>query len=442
MLNRTQLAAYGLPGLPLAVVTLPVFIFIPTFYAVELGLGFVEVGVILFLMRLWDVITDPAIGYLSDRTGSRFGRRRIWMVLGTPVTIAAAWALLSPGETASLWHLTLASLGLYLGWTMIMLPYTAWASELSYDYQERSRITSVREGFVLIGTLVALTIPALVGLGNMAAGLHSLSLFFAVALPVGIVVAIATLPDRPIQKSKTTGLTRLADNWRQIATNKPFRKLLAAWFLNGLANGLPATLFLLFVETRIGVTDKSGLLLLTYFLSAIVGLPVWLMIARRFGKHRTWCSAMIWACAWFSVTPFLQPGDVAIYLAVCVATGLALGADLALPPSIQADVIDLDRAENGTERAGAFFALWGMATKVALAAAVGIAFPVLGLSAFGSDDAGTEVNGMILALLYGALPIPLKLAAIALVWRHPIDEAMQTDLRRRIEERRNAGRCD
>jgi len=437
MLNRPQLAAYGLPGLPLAVVTLPVFIFIPTFYAVELGLGFVEVGVILFLMRLWDVITDPAIGYLSDRTGSRFGRRRVWMVLGTPVTIAAAWALLSPGEAASLWHLTLASLSLYLGWTMIMLPYTAWASELSHDYQERSRITSVREGFVLAGTLVALMIPALVGLGDMAAGLHNLSLFFALTLPIAIVAAITFLPDTQLRKSISSSQSRLAENWRQIADNKPFRRLLAAWFLNGLANGLPATLFLLYAETRIGVTDKSGLLLLTYFLSAIVGLPVWLMIARRVNKHRTWCSAMIWACVWFSVTPFLQPGDVAIYLAICVATGLALGADLALPPSMQADVIDLDRAEHGTERAGAFFALWGMATKVALATAVGIAFPILGLSAFGSGDTGTEVNGMILGLLYGALPIPLKLTAIALVWRHPIDKTAQADLRRRIEERQS-----
>lgn len=438
MLNRTQLAAYGLPGLPLAVVTLPVFIFVPTFYAVELGLGFVEVGIILFLMRLWDVITDPAIGYLSDKTGSRYGRRRIWMVLGTPVTIAAAWALLSPGDTASLWHLTLASLGLYLGWTMIMLPYTAWASELSDDYQERSRVTSVREGFVLTGTLVALTIPALVGLGDMAAGLHSLALFFAVALPIGIVVAIVILPDTPLRKPVPSRKSGVAKNWRQIAANKPFRRLLAAWFLNGLANGLPATLFLLYVDVKIGVADKSGLLLLTYFLSAIVGLPIWLMIARRFGKHRTWCSAMIWACAWFSVTPFLQPGDIVIYFAICVATGLALGADLALPPSIQADVIDLDRAENGTERAGAFFALWGMATKVALAAAVGIAFPILGLSAFGSDGTGAEVNGMVLALLYGVLPIPLKLAAIALVWRHPIDETAQADLRRRIAERQGA----
>lgn len=437
MLSKTQLAAYGFPGLPLAVVTLPVFIFVPTYYAVDLGLGFAEVGVILFFMRLWDVVTDPLIGYLSDKTGIKLGRRRSWMILGTPIVIAAAVLLLMPGSSASLLQLTLASAALYLGWTMVMLPYTAWGSELSIDYQERSRITSSREGFALIGTLVALTIPAVIGLTDMAGGLKGITIFLAIALPVAVLASATLLPDTPAPLTTSSPTNGLAANWRQIADNGPFRRLLAAWFLNGLANGLPATLFILFVETRIGEPDKSGLLLLAYFLSAVVGLPFWLLIARRFDKHRTWCAAMVWACIWFSVTPFLQPGDVNIYLMVCVATGLALGADLALPPSIQADVIDLDRAENGTDRAGAFFALWGMATKVALAAAVGLAFPVLGLSAFGAGDGGTIENGMVLALLYGALPIPLKLAAIVLVWRHPIDAAAQVELRRRIEERQS-----
>ena len=438
MLSRAKLAAYGLPGLPLAVVTLPVFIYIPTFYAVELGLGFIEVGIVLFLMRLWDVVTDPVIGVLSDRTASKYGRRKVWIVVGVPVVALSAWLLLSPGNETSLWHLTLTSAGLYLGWTMIMLPYTAWGSELSDDYQERSRVTASREGFVLIGTLVALGIPAATGLEDMASGLESLALFFVVMLPLCVLIAAWVLPDAQYRPARTRP-SSLAMNWKEIVSNRPFLRLLAAWFLNGLANGLPATLFLIFVETRIGGTDKSGLLLLTYFLSAIAGLPVWQFIARRFGKHRTWCGAMIWACIWFSITPFLQFGDIEVYTAVCIATGLALGADLALPPSIQADVIDLDKADNGKDRAGAFFALWGMATKIALAAAVGIAFPILGLSAFGSAETETVENGMTLALLYGALPIPLKLAAVSLVWRHPIDEAAQADLRRRIGKRQSAG---
>jgi len=440
-LSRFQLLAYGLMGLPLAAATLPVYILVPSYYAVELGLGLSAVGGVLFAMRLWDVISDPLIGALSDRTRSRFGRRRPWIAAGAPLTALGAWLLFSPGDDAGLIHLAVAAFLLYLGWTMVMLPYSAWGAELSGDYFERNRITAAREGFVVVGTLVAAAAAALSGESERSSGLMAVGLFVVVLLPATALLLFRSVPDPPPDN-------RQRIDWRQGLTvlkqNRPFRRLILAWLLNGVANGLPATLFLLYVDHHLKEPDKSGALLLTYFLLAIVGLPFWLWLARRFGKHRVWCGAMVWTCFWFSAAPFLGPGDVWLFAAVCVATGVALGADLALPPSMQADAVDVDTAATGgAARTGLYFALWGMATKLSLALAVGLAFPgleALGFDAAAAQDAtvGAVSNTAPLAWMYGFAPIVFKLGAIALIWRHPLGAADQAELRRRIEAEETA----
>ena len=164
---------------------------------------------------------------------------------------------------------------------------------------------------------------------------------------------------------------------RLALANRPFRRLIAAFFLNGIANGLPATLFILFVQHVLGPEVSAGPLLLLYFVSGMVAVPFWLWLSYRLGKHRTWSLSMLWACAIFAWVPFLGQGDVVAFAVICVLSGASLGADLALPASMQADVIDLDRVRSGRRRTAFFFALWSMAGKLALACAVGIAFPVL-----------------------------------------------------------------
>ena len=163
-------------------------------------------------------------------------------------------------------------------------------------------------------------------------------------------------------------------------------------------------------------------------------MPLWSRLSTRRAKHRVWGGAMLWACAVFAVVPFLGPGDLWLFVGVCVLSGIALGADLSLPPAIQADVVDADAAASGESRAGAYFAVWSVATKAAQALAGGLAFLALDLVGF---DAAAEANPpsalRTLALLYAGAPVVLKLIAVALVWRFPIDAAAQAELRRRIE---------
>lgn len=432
-ISTLRLFAYGLLGLPLAAATLPVYLFVPTFYAEELGLGMAGVGAVLFGARLVDVASDPVVGWLSDRTGSRLGRRIPWIACGVPAMAVGIWLLFRPGTEASLSGLAVGSIVLYLGWTCVTVPYTAWGAEASAYYHQRSRLAAWREGCVVIGTLLAAGLVAAgsslgEGLGWLAIGTLAL-----LVLATPVLVLLGPRPDRMVRLA--TGSGGGFDprrGVRLLLANRPFRRLLSAWFLNGVANGLPATLFLLFVTYRLDAAAHASWLLLTYFGVSIVGLPVWIWAARRWDKHRVWCVAMVWACGWFALAPFLGSGDIALYVALVVGTGLALGADLVLPPAMQADAVDVETAETGTARTATYFALWGMATKLSLALAVGIAFPVLDWAG------GPSQGGWMLGLLYGGVPIAFKIAALLLIRRFEIGREAQERLRHRIDRHGDA----
>lgn len=419
------LLAYGLPGLPLAILGLPLFIFLPTFYAETMGLDLATVGLVLLVARLWDVVTDPIIGTMSDRTQGSLGRRRPWILASLPVLCISIYHLFIPPENASVSHLLVWSMILYLGWSMIQLPHAAWGAELSDDYHQRSRVTGFREALVVAGTLVAAATPLLLSVkdGHEASQgdvLRTLAIGLILLLPITSLIATAVVKDPATYPPPARPWRiRFVEGYHALLANKAFLRLIVAYLLNGIANGLPATLFLLFVSHVLVLPDKSGQLLFVYFACAIAGIPFWVWLSGRLEKHRTWIIAMLANCLIFGWAPFLGAGDFTPFLAICVLSGFCLGADLALPPSMQADVVDLDRSGAKGRRTGLYFAFWGMATKLALALAVGISFPLLDLAGFNATDgAMNDEDGLfVLAILYGAIPITFKLAAVALMAR-------------------------
>ncbi len=427
-----MLFAYGLPGLPLAALGVPLYVYLPAFYAEELGLGLASVGGALLIARIWDLLTDPLMGRVSDALPTPWGRRRPWMLLGIPFLLISAWFLFLPEEAPGFLYLMTWTMALYFGSTMILLPYSAWGAELSQSYNERSRITAWREGFVVVGTVAAAALPSFTG-DDRGLTLEWLLIGIIVLLPLCVVAACAMVNEPSRQPPKPLSWHRSA---AILFGNGPFLRLISAYFLNGIAIGLPSTLFLLYVKFGLEAESWTGPLLLTYFVCGIAALPLWLWLAKRIGKHRAWCTAMLGACAVFVWVPLLGPGDTWAFLVICILSGIALGADLALPPAIQADVIDLDRLRSGSERAGVYFGLWGVATKLALALAVGLSFPLLDLAGF---DPAAEQPGAVwsLALLYGLAPVVFKLAAIALVWQFPITQQRQRRVRALIERREN-----
>lgn len=418
---------YGLPGLPLAMLGLPMYMYLPSHYATHLGLA--TVGAVLLIARLWDVITDPVVGWLSDRIRWRHGGRKLLMLVGLPVLLVSCHQLFNPGSVPDVNYLLGWSLALYLGWTLVVLPYHAWGAELSTDYHQRSSITAIREGFVIGGTLLAGLLPVVTQADTTAETLEVYGQILVLLLPVALLLALASV-NEPVRRDDAT-------SWKArlvlLRENGPFQCLLSAYLFNGIANALPATLFIIFVSHYLAAPEWAGQLLAVYFIAGILGLPLWLMLAKHIGKHRAWCYSMLFASASFIWVPLLERGDINAFLLICLLSGMSLGVDMALPASMQADVVDVDRASGGGQRTGLFFGLWGMATKLALALAVGIAFPLLELASYSTTAINNAPSAeMALLLLYGLAPILLKLIAITLVWNFPLDQTAQQALRRSL----------
>ena len=432
-----NLVAYALPSFALAIPIIPAFVFLPAYYGTALGLS--VAGFALFIARALDVIIDPIVGILSDRWSSRWGRRKPWIVLGALIGGVAIVQLFQPPSNVTPSYLIFWSVSLYFGWTLIQIPYTAWGAELSSNYNERTRITSTREGVSIIGILAAGAVPAIASnFGNTEQEAYAAISWLAV-LVGGPLIAFMLwrVPDRAIPTTSTNRdevSGSFFEECRRLLANRPFVRLLSAWFINGLATGIPASLFLLYLEHALqaSTTERSALTLV-YFLAAVIAIPGWLIVSRIVGKHRAWCVAMIAACLAFVWVPLLGPGDILAFGVICLITGMSLGADLSLPPALQADVVDYDTLRSGRHRAGIFFALWGMSTKLAFAFAVGIALPSLAFFGFNTDGENDARAILAISVGYALVPVILKVAAIYLIWGFPITASRHLIIRQRLD---------
>jgi glycoside/pentoside/hexuronide:cation symporter, GPH family len=444
-LSAAVLASYGAPAAVFGILLLPPYVFLPAFYTQTLGLPLAAIGFIIFASRLFDAVTDPVIGLLSDRTGGRLGRRKPWIVAGAPIAMMAVVLLFAPPVEPTLTQFAIGIFALTLGWTMLMLPYAAWGAELSGDYNERTRITGVREGVGLFGTLIAVSLPTLLtaaGYADPRVHMAGLAIIVIVLMVPTVSWLIFYVPE-PAPLSRARVSTR--DGIISLRQNEPFRRLIVAYLINAFANGLPATLFVLYVSHVIGAPDSYGPLLLAYFLSGLIAIPFWSWLAGRIGKHRAWAYSMIFACAVFAFTPFVVgQGDIIPFLVISILSGVSVGADLVIPASIQADVVDVDTQASGEQRTGLFFALWGIATKLAFALAA-LSLPILSAAGFAADALSSEGKTqntpealLALTFLYAIVPVGLKLIAIALMWNFPLDAARQAAVRAKIEQARVA----
>jgi Na+/melibiose symporter-like transporter len=504
-LSLAKLAAFALPALPVAAFQLPFVIIVPKFYAETVGLSLTAVGILMFIVRLLDAVLDPWIGYKADHSRPRWGRRRTWFLIAAIPTTLGALMVFNPfpevPESAAwfwgAWFFVWSAM-LSVGYTALSLSHQSWGAESSASYYGRNRIFAAREVMVVLGTLVATGLPFVLStLGFKGDGpvLVSLSILVGITLPAFALIAVLSVPE---PRDTTQHPLDFWGGLRGMGQNKPFLRLLAAFAISYMANGIPGALILYFVRDYIhGGEELQRFFLLLYFFFGVLSTPLWLWVSKRTSKHRAWCIAMIVASAAFVWTPFLgyhQVGPASVWLfgVIMVFTGLAVGADLMLPPSMQADVIDVDTARSGEQHTGFYFAIWALATKVALSVALGLSLVLLAASGFKVErndsvsptealqqiqpiapDSPTVVTRVpvdtpgtsaaeaakkrhqrssaeskpvqqtpvalwTLAILYAWVPVFLKLIAVALVWNFPIGAQEQERLRREIEEHARA----
>jgi glycoside/pentoside/hexuronide:cation symporter, GPH family len=418
-LTQTRiLIAYALPAMALAMLTGPVFALLPDYFTADIGLPLAATGTALLLSRLWDALCDPVIGIVADRLPSRYGLRKTLMALGLPIMLLGAWIIFVHGHALTPLTLGVSSMILFTGWTCCKLGHDAWGAELSDDAAVRLKITGLREALALLGGLVAIGI---IGWGKLPNGpgmrtaltlLFTLITFFAL---VGFAAAFRFAPDQPRQRSPSDWRKNLSS----VMKNQSLRQLAGISLINGLANALPATLFLPFVVHVIGRPDLQGPLILLYFISAIAGVPLWVWAGKRVGKRRAWAISMALSAAVFVPAAFFHQNMAIWFACVCVGTGICLGGDLLLPPAIQAEIVDADRQTAGHSRAGLLFAVLGFIAKLASALAPFIGFTVLAAVAFNNRAGVTNSDGAIatLAMLYALAPAGLKLLAVLMLRR-------------------------
>ncbi len=400
-----RILSYGLLGLPLAFAALPIYVHVPRFYAEVAGMELALLGAILLGTRLLDAGIDPWLGWLADRVP------RPTMVALALLPFASGFvALLNPpAENAALWLIGSLTLT-YVGFSAASVAYQAWGVDIGPTSGLRTRLTAAREGFGLLGVVLAAGLPVLLA-SDLDAGIARLSW----VLPPLLLFAAATTFSRVgVGQPVPAASQPLLPSLRRVMADSAFRRLLGVFVANGIASALPATLFLFFVADVLQQEKASGPLLALYFVAGAASLPLWVKLSARFGRVHAWLGAIVLSIVAFAGASQLGSNDLALFAVICIASGLALGADLALPAAIAADLGERQG------QAGACFGVWNLVAKLNLALAAGLALPLLALLGY---VPGSGEGLASLTFAYALLPLGFKALAGLLLWhwRHSLE---------------------
>jgi GPH family glycoside/pentoside/hexuronide:cation symporter len=455
---------------PLAVIGYPLAIWIPAHYAGGLGLSLAMVGTILMLARFTDVITDPIMGEISDRWRTRFGRRKPWLLVGTPVMMYGVYKLFIPPEEVGLGYFLVWLTVFFLGSTIIALPHRAWGAELSPEYHQRSRVTASREFFVLVGLMVAAAVPMVVEVladkggsvgevftiiwqdaigaftGDIANAqpvdratltgpvLAGLAWTIVLILPICAVVVVSFVKEPPPAEKETVPLR---EGIRYLWRNGPMRRVLIIALLVVLGESSRNAVSLFFIRDIVGV-PTIGAAYFFYFIAGLGAIPFWLWLGRKIGKHRAFMCTLITVAVVSFANLFLSYGDYLPFFLLFIVKGFCFGGLQFLPVAMLADVVDVDTARSGGRRAGTYFAILGLTEKLAVAIGTGLALNIVGLLGFdpaGGIAASTDIGVLSLRLVYCGGPILFYGLTLGLLWSYPLTPKRHARLRERIAKR-------
>ena len=493
-LTTFNYVSYGAPAAPLALAGLPLAVYLPVIYADSdgFGLSLATVGLLIGLSRFTDVFTDPLIGYLSDKWKTRWGRRKPWVLVGTPIFALGMWFMFIPpfefsditvfGATFSngyLWLVAMLTL-FFVGSTIKDLPFSAWGAELSSNYNERTLIMSWKEGFSVAGSLVSSFIPLAVlffGQVKPSDAVYILVLGMCIAMPILNLNCLLGVPEwRVVERKKRIGLI---EGLKVVVKNKPYVILVVVFAFGAIGSAMTNSLSLFFVKHVMLVGELYGAYLAPYFVCQVAAIPLWFKLSRRIGKHKATMWAVGWYALWSSFIPLIlvapsewfavfevqkyigftttefqttastylggvETGKLPVYLVVMCLKGSAIGALSALPFAMCADVIDIDTAETGQRRAGAYMAIWSMVKKGAYALGTMIGLMLVVYWGFDSlaaprETTNTEFSLLMLACTYSVLPAIFKFVGMPLLWIYPLTEEKLREVQADIRTRHGIG---
>lgn len=439
-LTTAQLVAYSLPSAPTSMLMMMVIVYLAPFYAAEIGMELAAVGGIFALARIWDAVTDPIVGNLSDRTRGTAGRRKPWILLGTPVLMISTWLLLQPPEGIGLQYLAVIAVVFYLSITVVQIPYLSWGAELSRDYQQRIRINGFRETGTMVGILMVASIP-LVFLRGTNPGVADIVEVFTwvvlILLPITVLPALLFAPKGDFIKTPTLSLHKALYALRR---NKPFLRLMLAslfiWSGGHIYNA--SSLFL--VKDALGFSPSLFLwFMVVQYVMALALMPVVMRIGARLGKHK---ALLLVGLAFFPVLwlyNVVEPQNVTQVVLVYALKGMVTSAIWIMPPAMVADTVEHGLLENVGDDTALYMSIYFFIQKMAAAVGVGVALPLAAAMGFDPQTASPDGDTFGIRFVSTVLPSILAVPAVVLLWRYPIDEERHRAIREELEARGIAG---
>jgi len=416
---------YSSNALSLALIIFPLFVFVGEHYASQFGISLLGIGLIFLLVRLLDGLLDPLVGLASDNLNVPFGKRKFWLLISLPFTLFGVWGLFGSNMDSAfafqyfVFNIILLTIGL----SLFTPPFYSLGAELSENYIERSRITFFREGFFLLGTILAALLYAFANGSTQA--LKNIAIVISISHPLTILISIFLIKEKDKVRQKKT---RILGVMATILVDRKLRCFFLSQFFNAAANGIPGALFAFFVIHKLQREDLVGVLMLIYLVSGVLAVPLWIYVSKFFKKSDLWCFSMLLSMSVFLLVFFLDTESIFLFSFICIFTGFCVSADSALPTSIQADLLDEDLKRMKSNRSGTFFSILSVINKSAAALSGG--FVLLFLYAVNFDPLGGNSEEVLfwLTCLYAIAPITLKILPLLLMFRYPETKSYKSTL--------------
>ncbi len=411
MLSRAAVHRYSILALPLAFAGMPLYIHALDYYAVHFGVSLTSLGLVLLLLRLVDAVQDPFIGYLSDAYAHQ--RKRIIFISAIFLVAGFSFLFQPTGNMNALGWFSLCMLLATTAFSALSINLNTLGGLWSKDAYDKTRITTTREAYGLLGLLLAVVLPSILQQFFTASVAFAIT---SVILALCMVVALLLFfGPRQSYLHTSSYAASGTSTWFKCITSMPaqMRLFFAGYGLSLLASSIPAILVLIFIRDRLGAEHLTGLFLVLYFLAGAMGMPLWKALSRRKGVYYAWIAAMGLAITSFIWAFLLEEGDVWAYGVICVVSGIAFGADLALPPAILAMHIE---SQDSKRHASIQFGLLAFTAKAAIALASVITFPYLENAGFVPAGENTHEALASLSMAYALFPSLLKLFAVGVLW--------------------------
>ena len=446
-LRRSLLISFTLPTLALGIMHGPEGQ-IQAIYAKHAGLELTALAAAMLLTKIFDAITYPLIGWLSDRSYARSGTRKHWVIAGMVVSVLGVWFLMRPPQGVSVLYFGVWTAVTYIGWKLIEIPLQAWSYGLSTDYAQRSRVQAWRALAMMAGQLLFFAMPYLaVKLGySDSTELNFRTLGVAavvcvIALPLFTLLMVWRVPGgRIAEPAVIQKRYSLTDTVKAVRSNGPLLRLLAAFLPVNLLGGMASGVSYLYMDTYLGLGEQFPAIMMVSLFLTFAGIPFWAMMAGRYERHRVWAISLIMgglACAAFAL---VSPGPSALLLSfVLYPTILFTLIGAVIVFTMSADIVDYGLLKSGQDHGGLYASLFAFLQKsmMGVSAAAGVA--MVGMMGFDATAATQTAAGVLgIKLASAIIPAIGLLGAAAIIWNYPLSRVRTLEIQAQLRERHTA----